>query len=288
MYRLRRFYVDGLGVPDNRFYDVTLDLSGATGDPIDSIVWLRNGAGKTTMLALLLALILPDRRDFLAHRVKGRTLEDLVLGTDTGHVAAEWVDPTGGVLLTGAVYEWMGRTRPREHNTKDARSRFRRCWWCVTPDQAVDGTQLEDLPFTSRSKGAVDFAGFRQHIERLAVQGACEPVQELREDREPVGADKVPEADGVETAGKAASAGRSREEPAVGLAGPNSSARSADRGCGAAEHRHVPAQGPTGALGAAGARERGGAALEGRPRTAAAARVARGGAHVRSQPCGLP
>ncbi|KAA9163981.1 hypothetical protein FPZ12_008095 [Amycolatopsis acidicola] len=70
MYRLRRFSLDSIGVPDNRFSDLLVDLTDAEGAPADSIVWLRNGAGKTTMLSLLLALILPDRRDFLATRTK--------------------------------------------------------------------------------------------------------------------------------------------------------------------------------------------------------------------------
>src|SRR5579862_5561801 len=106
MYRLRRLYLDAIGVPDNRFNNVTVDFTGVTGEPTDAIVWLRNGAGKTTMLSLLLAVILPDRRDCLATRTKKRTLEDLILARDTAHVVAEWADPPGHLLLTGAVYEW--------------------------------------------------------------------------------------------------------------------------------------------------------------------------------------
>jgi hypothetical protein len=68
MFRLCRLYLDSVGVTDNRFSDLTVEMTDASGCPADSIVWLRNGAGKTTMLSLLLALIRPARRDFLAHK----------------------------------------------------------------------------------------------------------------------------------------------------------------------------------------------------------------------------
>ncbi|TDV44204.1 hypothetical protein [Actinophytocola oryzae] len=170
MFRLRRFYLDSIGVADNRFSDLTVDLTDRAGEPADSIVWLRNGAGKTTMLSLLLALILPDRRDFLATRTKKRTLEDLVLGPDTSHVVAEWVDPIGQLLLTGAIYEWDNRTRPRDYNAA-GKERLRRTWWCVSPDPTVEGSTLDDLPFTLRSKGNVNRDGFRAHVRGLAAQG---------------------------------------------------------------------------------------------------------------------
>ena len=140
-----------------------------SGKPTDSIVWLRNGAGKTTMLSLLLALIRPGRRDLLAHRTKNRTLEDLILSDDTAHVVAEWVGPEGELLLTGTVYEWDGRIRPTDYNDK-GRDRLRRSWW-ITPDPDVDGATLETLPFYLRTNGAYDRDKLCSHITGLAAQG---------------------------------------------------------------------------------------------------------------------
>ena len=145
-----------------------VDLTDVAGNPTDAIVWLRNGAGKTTMLSLLLALILPARRDFLATRTKKRTLEDLVQSGDTAHVVAEWVDPLGQLLLTGAVYEWDNRIRPRDGQGKE---HLRRSWWCLHPDPVVDGSTLDDLPFTLRSRGRYDRERFRAHVSNLATQG---------------------------------------------------------------------------------------------------------------------
>jgi hypothetical protein len=170
MFKLRRLYVDTIGVPDNRFVDLCADATDLAGEPCDTIVWLRNGAGKTTMLSLLLALILPDRRDFLAFRTKRRTLEDLVGGQDTAHVVAEWVDPRGQRLLTGAIYQWEGRTKPRDHNG-EGKNRLKRYWWCLHPDDSIDGATFETLPTTSRTTGAVDLDRFAAHVGDLAARG---------------------------------------------------------------------------------------------------------------------
>ena len=170
MFRLRRLYLDSVGVAENRFADLTVELTDMSGKPTDSIVWLRNGAGKTTILSLLLALIRPGRRDFLATRTKNRTLEDLILSDDTAHVVAEWVGPDGELLVTGAVYEWDGRTRPTDYNAK-GKDRLRRSWWCITPDSDVEGATLETLPFYLRTGGAYDRERFCSHITGLAAQG---------------------------------------------------------------------------------------------------------------------
>jgi hypothetical protein len=170
MFRLRRFYLDSCGVADNRFSNLMVDLTEVSGQPTDAIVWLRNGAGKTTMLSLLLALILPDRRDFLATRTKHRYLEDLILPDDTAHVVAEWVGPDGELLLTGAVYEWEGRIRPTDYNTK-GKDRLRRTWWCIAPEPDIEGATLDTLPFTLRTKGNYDRDKFCAHIHGLAAQG---------------------------------------------------------------------------------------------------------------------
>lgn len=171
MFRLRRMYLDSVGVSDNRFADLMVELTDVAGDPTDSIVWLRNGAGKTTMLSLLLALIRPGRRDFLAHKTKNRSLEDLILSGDTAHVVAEWVGPDGQLLLTGAVYEWDGRTRPVDYNSRGGKDRLRRSWWCISPDPDIDGATLDTLPFTFRTGGGFDRERFCSHISGLAVQG---------------------------------------------------------------------------------------------------------------------
>lgn len=176
MFRLRRLYLDSVGVIDNRFSDLIVEMTDASGSPADSIVWLRNGAGKTTMLSLLLALIRPARRDFLAHKTKNRSLEDLILSGDTAHVVAEWVGPDQRLLLTGAVYEWTGRTRPQDYNDRGGRDRLNKSWWCLTPEVDLDAATLDSLPFYTRSNGQIDRERFCSHIRSLAARGASAAV----------------------------------------------------------------------------------------------------------------
>ena len=89
MWQIRRIRLDHIGPAAARFLDVTLDFTDAQGHPLDTILWLRNGGGKSTVLSLVCALIRPHRRDFLATAATGKHLEDYVLGSDTAHVVVD-------------------------------------------------------------------------------------------------------------------------------------------------------------------------------------------------------
>ena len=175
MYKLRRMHLDTIGVPDNRFADLTIDALDADGSPTDTLVWMRNGSGKTTIMSLLAAHILPARRDFLAAR-KGRrrntvsrTLEDLVQSEDTAHVVAEWEAPDGSLLLTGAVWEWTNKRRPIDYNGANA-AKLKHLFWAMRPDP-LQGATFEVLPLTHRTRGQTDLAGFHAWINRIAGAG---------------------------------------------------------------------------------------------------------------------
>ncbi|MFC4943752.1 hypothetical protein [Pseudonocardia sp. GCM10023141] len=143
MWKIQRVRLDRIGPSAARFLDVTLDLRDAGGHPLDTIVWLRNGGGKSTVLSLICALFRPHRRDFLATAATGKHLEDYVLGADTAHVVVEWSGPSGRRLVTGAVYEWADRTQPADPNRDHDRLHAR--WYVFTP---ADGrAELDLLPF---------------------------------------------------------------------------------------------------------------------------------------------
>jgi ABC-type molybdenum transport system ATPase subunit/photorepair protein PhrA len=55
MFKLRRIYLDSVGVTQNRFANLTIELTDTSGQPTDSLVLLSNGSGKTSLLSLLLA-----------------------------------------------------------------------------------------------------------------------------------------------------------------------------------------------------------------------------------------
>ncbi|KAA9163982.1 hypothetical protein FPZ12_008100 [Amycolatopsis acidicola] len=85
-------------------------------------------------------------------------------------MVAEWVDSDDRVLLTGAIYEWDGRVRPRDYNGA-SKDNLKRTWWCVHPEAAIEGSTLDDLPFTFRTAGQYDRDGFKKHLNGLAAQG---------------------------------------------------------------------------------------------------------------------
>jgi hypothetical protein len=141
MLRLRRLLLDSVGTTAARFSKVMLDFTDGAGDPLDSILWSRNGAGKTSVLALFFSLLLPNQRDFLGARPDGRALADYVLTGDTAHVVAEWQTPWGP-LVTGAVYEWPDRRRPSDYVKHQGE--LTRRWYVFTPVPGV--LSLDELP----------------------------------------------------------------------------------------------------------------------------------------------
>ncbi|MGD9987733.1 hypothetical protein [Pseudonocardia sp.] len=146
MWTMRRVRLHRIGPAAARFVDVTLELTGADGQPLHSILWLRNGGGKSTVLSLICAVVRPHRRDFLATSTTGKHLEDYVLGSDTAHVVVEWSGPGGATLVTGAVYEWADRVQPADPNRDHDRLGAR--WYVFRSPPASEAT-LDALPFDS-------------------------------------------------------------------------------------------------------------------------------------------
>ncbi|GGM21740.1 hypothetical protein ACFFX1_00780 [Dactylosporangium sucinum] len=176
LWRIRRIHLDRVGSPAARFRDVWLDLTGRDGRPLDTILWMRNGGGKSTLIALVCALVRPDRRDFLATATTGRHLEDCVLGADTGHVVVEWTDPDGRRLVTGAVYEWTDRAQPADPNA--AHDRLKQSWYAFTP---AAGVEIEQLPFAGLGGLPTDLRDFVRAVETLPPE--TDAVVTAKQDR---------------------------------------------------------------------------------------------------------
>ncbi|WP_305080847.1 hypothetical protein [Pseudonocardia terrae] len=175
MWKISRVRIDRMGPTAARFLDVTLDFRDAKDLPLDSILWLRNGGGKSTVLSLICALIRPARRDFLATQATGKHLEDYVLGDDTGHVVIEWSGP-GRRLVTGAVYEWADRAQPADPNRDHDRLGAR---WYLCGESPDGRAGFDALPIGQRLTQKEYVAALR---EWDAVPGAGLVVTE-RQDR---------------------------------------------------------------------------------------------------------
>lgn len=177
MIGLRRVWFSSVGHRDARLAPLELDFTGDGGEVVDSVLWLRNGGGKSSILNLFFALLRPDRREFLGSEAEGRQrrLEDYVDGDDTAHVVAEWDVPEPGSLpgldsgrvVTGMVMEWRDRTR-----SADA-SRLRRAWYSFRPRE--QSLTLDSLP-TARGDTV---PGIGRFLDLLRESAREDPLLEL-------------------------------------------------------------------------------------------------------------
>ncbi|MGH8777001.1 MAG: hypothetical protein ACRDWI_18255 [Jiangellaceae bacterium] len=174
MTRLRRIRLDGIGPTGARFDPVTIDLTDRAGDAANvALIHLENGGGKSVLLKLIFAAVLPGRRNTLG----GAKLGDFVLADDTGHIALEWAidDGHGGeaLLITGAVLEWRNKSRSSDQ------SNLRPWWYAFRP---VSGTlDLDTLPTRVDSKRP-SRAAFRDQLIELFHRA---PTMELEHDDGP-------------------------------------------------------------------------------------------------------
>lgn len=157
-YRLAALRFKSIGERSARFTDLTLDLTAPTGDtaePQDTVIWLRNGGGKSSILSLLYAQLLPRAHDFMGRAVK-RSLTDYVDSGDTAHVIAVWESVTAarpllgaaeGTLLTGTVHEWDDLRRPAQPET----SRDRLSSWFYVFHVVPGVADLAALPLTDNA-----------------------------------------------------------------------------------------------------------------------------------------
>ncbi|MFI5867868.1 hypothetical protein [Streptomyces sp. NPDC051546] len=143
MLRLRRIRLENIGHQDARFNATLLDCTDPRGQSSDAIMWLRNGGGKSSLLALFFSLLLPGKADFIGY-AKKKGLIDYVLEGKPAHIIAEWEDDTSAfglpALITGAVYQWPDGHRPASDD--DAWDKLQRTWYTLRPSGSVDVTTL--------------------------------------------------------------------------------------------------------------------------------------------------
>jgi hypothetical protein len=117
MPQLARLRFLRVGHKEARADDLTLEFLDH-GRPTDTTLWLRNGGGKSSLLALFFSMMVPNKRQFLGKAESGlRELGDYVARGEIGVVAAEWIldGPNGTLelldspdrrLITGTALEW--------------------------------------------------------------------------------------------------------------------------------------------------------------------------------------
>jgi hypothetical protein len=126
VYKIRRIHLESVGHRAARFDPLTLDLTDGE-RPIDVVMWLRNGGGKTSILSLIFALLFPEVRHFLG-RSQNKRIEDYVQHDDVAHTVIEWERESEGIpglaepdrLVTGVV-RWWPRQRSGESSQLERR-----------------------------------------------------------------------------------------------------------------------------------------------------------------------
>jgi hypothetical protein len=141
-----------VGHPDARLEDITLRFTGPDGRPCDSVLWLRNGGGKSSILNLVFSVLRTSRREFLGTGAEARVrhLEDYVGPSDVATVALEWeldalpdAEPTR--VITAATLE---------HRRSGEGAELRRLFHALRVDPHPDlRFSLEDLPLVIQEAG---------------------------------------------------------------------------------------------------------------------------------------
>lgn len=155
-----------VGAPDCRIDDLTISALDNRGRPADTVVWLRNGGGKTVLLGLFFAHLLPGARDFLRGKKENARFTDHVLDGDTSYVAASWVGAPTQLSLT----EEDSLPRLVTGRVVERRAGFS---GTVLPDlffsfRPLPGVlDLDCLPWAADGR-RLDLAGFHGELDRLS------------------------------------------------------------------------------------------------------------------------
>ncbi len=155
-----------IGAPDCRIDDLTISALDDKGRPADTVIWLRNGGGKTVLLGLFFAHLLPGARDFLRGKKENARFSDHVLDGDTSYVAARWV---------GAPVQLSLVADDRRPRLVTGRAVERRAGFSgtVLPDlffsfRPLAGVlDLDSLPWAAEGQ-RLDLAGFHGELDRLS------------------------------------------------------------------------------------------------------------------------
>ena len=176
MPKLARLRLVGIGHPRARFDNLTLDFRDDKGRADDTVIWLRNGGGKSSLLNLFYSIVRPRQTDFLGGkgREEHRRLTNYVQADDNGVIVSEWeLDGAEGFLesmppryLTGVFHEYKSGSE-----SDGTGASLQRLFFAAEVDPGVPSLTLEGLPLmASDSDGGRmrrSMANFRREWREL-------------------------------------------------------------------------------------------------------------------------
>ena len=157
-----RLRLISIGASKCRAENLDMSFSSPDGRPSNSILVLRNGGGKTALLGMYFAHLLPHARDFLKGKSKhNATLADHVRDNDTSHVVAEWV---GTELIPGTEVRFVtGMVAERNRGSGNQLNR-----WFYTC-RSSPALNLDNLPW-QQGGNRLGVSAFKAELERIAAE----------------------------------------------------------------------------------------------------------------------
>jgi hypothetical protein len=164
-----------IGPATARIDDLILPFHDATGQAVNSTLWLRNAGGKTVIMQLFLWLMCPDKRLTLIES----SIEDFVQSQDRSVIVAEWqLDGSSrhrtpnapNRYLTGVFCEWRAQSE-----------RLQRLFFVARVHPGEPRLTLEGLPIYSSRNNRIErrtLASFKQEWQDL---GNIYPSAEINE-----------------------------------------------------------------------------------------------------------
>jgi hypothetical protein len=159
-----------------RMDDLILDFRDLQGFPSHSVLWLRNGGGKSTILNLVFGLLRPARRELFGSKAEqnDRNLEDYILADIPGVVIAEWQldrDPRSNAsatpdrYLTGVFYE--------QRSSGSSPERLHRLFFAARVIPEEPRFTLEGLPISTQMGESLrhrTLSNFKQEWHAIGLQ----------------------------------------------------------------------------------------------------------------------
>lgn len=157
MPKLSRMRLVSIGHPRARFDDLLLDFRDQEGRATDTVLWLRNGGGKSSLLNLFYSVVRPRQTDFLGGKggEEHRRLADYVQHDDCAIVACEWQLDGADSLFDGEPLRYLTFVFYEHHSSSPTDGlgvELQRLYLAAESRADVPELTLEGLPLTTISE----------------------------------------------------------------------------------------------------------------------------------------
>jgi len=196
--RLARVFMRGVGPASARYDPLLVDFRNPAGEADHTVLWLRNGGGKTTFERLVFHVLAWEQAKGIGKEDKVRPggIEYLLGPDDVGHVVLEWVRadvPDARALITGLVCQLKpgtGHRRDEDGNLKRLRADVERRFYAFHASDdvglgAIAGAQVSDgrrLSLSAYMKALDSLNGSHPHV-RIETTASVGEWTTMLEDR---------------------------------------------------------------------------------------------------------